>query len=161
MSGERTLLRSLVAVAAMVLVAAGCGPAREPAQGAAPGQPASAGGEPLRVKDNGRPEITSQGISRDVVGKVIRVEEIHGTQPGTEWTFEADEYRRIDIRERRPTATGVDLLVFMLTKNNPRPDEEDVQVAGQLRMSYEWKAGKWVLQKIENVSFRYSVGIAT
>lgn len=155
------LLRSLAVIASMVLVAVGCGPAREPSQGAAPGQPAAAEEGTVRVQDKGRPEITSEGISRDVVGKVIRVEELHGAHPGTEWTFEADEYRRIDIRERHDSATGVDLLVFMLTRNNPRPDEEDVQVAGQLRMSYEWKGGKWVLQKIENVSFRFSIGVAT
>jgi len=144
----------------MVLVAVGCGPAPERSQGAAPGQPASAEGT-LRVQDKGRPEITSQGISKDVVGKVIRVDEMHGAHPGTEWTFEADEYRRIDILERRATATGADLLVFMLTRSNSKPGEDDVQVSGQLRMSYEWKGDKWVLQKIENVSFRFSIGVAT
>src|SRR5687768_10545058 len=62
----RTMLRSLAVIAATVLVAVGCGPAREPSQGAAPGQPAAAEEGTVRVQDKGRPEITSQGISRDV-----------------------------------------------------------------------------------------------
>jgi hypothetical protein len=30
-----------------------------------------------------------------------------------------------------------------------------------LRLRYEWQGARWVLRSIENVSFRYSVGIAT
>ena len=153
------MLKNLALIAALVLAAAGCRPAPDLSVS---GPPSSAKREgALHVEDKGAPQITSQGISRDVVGKVVTVGEIHGAQPSTEWKFEADEYRRIDILERRSTPTGVDLLVLMLTRSNPKPDEDDVQVAGQLRLYYEWKGEKLMLEKIENVSFRYSIGVAT
>ena len=47
----------------------------------------------------------------------------------------------------------------MLTRS--RPGEGDVQVSGQLKLRYEWKGKQWVLRSIENVSFRYSVGVST
>src|SRR6185503_16305938 len=100
-------------------------------------------------------------LSKDVVGKVVEVGEVNGFQPSTEWPFEAAEYRRIDILERQASQTGVELLIFMLTRNNPKPGEDDVQVAGQLRLHYEQQGSQWTLRRIENVTFRYSVGVAT
>jgi len=92
------------------------------------------------------------------VGWVVEVSEATGSGPSTKWTFEAGEYRRVDIHERHPTETGVDLLVFMLTSNNPGPEEDAVQVSGQLRLRYDWKDKQWILRHIENVTFRYSFG---
>jgi hypothetical protein len=156
------MLRTILIIAAILFASVGCGPKQEPSKSVAPARPAFAEeGGALRVQDKGRPEITIQGISKDVVGWVVEVGEINGAQPSTEWTFEANEYRHIDILERHTTASGVDLLVFMLTRTNPKAQEEDVQVAGQLRLHYEWKGNKWVLRKIDNVSFRYSLGVAT
>ena len=125
-------------------------------------------GAPPFAKDNGavrpvqnseKPDITVATISKDVVGKVVTVPEISGLGPSDKWTFEADEYRRIDILDKSPTATGVDLLVFMLTRS--RPGEGDIQVSGQLKLHYQWKGKQWVLHSIENLSFRYSLGVST
>ena len=96
-----------------------------------------------------------------MVGRVVEVPEISGAGPSDQWTFEADEYRRIEILESSPTATGLDLLVFMLTRSNPKPDEIEVHVSGHLRLHYEWKGKQWELRRVENVSFRYSLGVAT
>jgi hypothetical protein len=122
---------------------------------------AEKGGSLQPVQNSGRPEITVGKISKDVVGRAVDVQERSGSGPSDKWTFEADEYRRIDILERHPTESGLDLLVFMLSRANPMPGESDVQVSGQLRLHYEWKGRQWVLSSIRNVSFRYSVGVAT
>lgn len=156
----RIMVRIALTVPAIVFVLGGCGPNREPSPGATPSPPAFAGkgGSLHPVQDSDRPEITSERISKDVVGRAVQVTELTESGPATEWTFEADEYRRIDVLERHVTETGIDLLVFMLTRSNPKPDEDDVQVSGQLRLHYEWKDKQWHLGNIENVTFRYSVG---
>jgi hypothetical protein len=157
---RRIMVRIAFTTAAIVLALAGCGPNREPSSGAAPSPPTGAGnGSPLhRAQNSDRPEITIERISKDVVGSVVQVSELTESGSTTEWTFEAGEYRRIDILERRNTETGIDLRIFMLTRNNPKPNEDDVQVSGQLRLHYEWKDKQWVLRNIENLTFRYSLG---
>jgi len=152
------VIRAVLIAVVIVSGFAGCGEKPE-----SPGLPPSAGnGGPLRsAQSPERPEITAGRISKDVVGRVVNVPELSGAGPSDKWTFEAAEYRRIDIVERRPTADGLDLLVFMLTRSNSTPGESDVQVSGQLRLRYEWKGGKWLLRSIENVSFRYTLGVAT
>ena len=135
---------------------AGCGERPE-----VTGTPPSAedGGALRSVQDSQKPEITTGKISKDVVGRVVVVPEASGAGPNDKWTFESDEYRRIDILDRSPTATGLDVLVFMLTRS--RPGEGDIQVSGQLKLHYEWKGKQWVLRSIDNVSFRYSLGLST
>ena len=135
---------------------AGCGEKPEASgSSTAPGDSGS-----LRsVQDAQKPEITVAKISKDVVGKVVTVPDASGTLPDDKWTFEADEFRRIDILQRNPSSDGIDLTVFILTRS--RPGEGDIQVSGQLKLHYEWKGKQWVLQKIENVSFRYSLGVST
>jgi hypothetical protein len=113
------------------------------------------------VQNAERPEITPGKISKDVVGRVVEVPELSGSGPSDKWTFEAGEYRRIEVLEKHATATGLDLLVFMLTRSDPKPGESDVQVSGRLRLHYEWKEKQWILRSLENVSFRYSLGVAT
>jgi hypothetical protein len=93
------------------------------------------------------------------VGWVVPLSELTGSGPATQWTFEADEYRRLDILERHVTENGIDILVFMLTRNNPGPDDDDVEASGQLRVYYEWKDRRWVIRSIRNLTFRYSVGV--
>jgi hypothetical protein len=116
----------------------------------------------MRPVQNGeKPEITAGRISTDVVGRVVDVPELSGNGPSDKWTFEASEYRHIDILEKRATTSGMELLVFMLSRSNPKAGDADVQVSGRLRLRYEWQGARWVLRSIENVSFRYSVGIAT
>ena len=143
----------LLVLTAVTLAAAltACGQAREPA-------PAPAASGLQRVQNTDRPEITPQAVAKDVVGRKVMISELNQAGPEDEWTFEADEFRRVDILERRATETGADLLVFMLTMNVPGSQDLDVQVSGQLRLHYEWKNGQWRLGNIENLSFRYSIG---
>jgi hypothetical protein len=150
------MIRAVLIAAATVAGFVGCG-AKPDAPGASSAPKDS--GSLRSVQNSEKPEITADRISKDVVGRALVVPEVSGAGPNDKWTFEADEYRRIDILDRRPTAAGLDLLVFMLTRS--RPGEGDVQVSGQLRLRYEWKGKQWVLRSIENVSFRYSVGVST
>ena len=145
-----------VFVCAIVSCLAGCG-----AKPDSSGPPSAAGddGALRSVQNSEKPEITTGKISKDVVGRVVDVPELTGSGPSDKWTFEADEYRRIDVLDKRSTPGGVDLLVFMLTRS--RPGEGDVQVSGQLKLHYEWKGKQWVLRSIDNVSFRYTLGVAT
>ena len=156
------MLRSAVILFAAVSVLAGCDPGPERSTGSAstgPGMTRKAA--PRRVQDSRRPEIASEAISRDVVGWAVEIAEATGSGPNDEWTFEADEYRRIDILETNASEGALEILVFMLTRDNPKPGNHALQVSGRLRLRYEWRDGRWVLRHIENVTFRYSIGIAT
>ena len=150
------MIRAILIPVAIVAGLAGCG-AKPDSSGVSPS--AGDAGSLRSVQSSEKPEITADRISKDVVGRALVIPEVSGAGPNDKWTFEADEYRRIDILDRRPTAAGLDLLVFMLTRS--RPGEGDVQVSGQLKLRYEWKGKQWVLRSIENVSFRYSVGVST
>ena len=150
------MIRAILISVAIVASLAGCG-----AKPDSSGLPPAAGdaGSLRSVQSSEKPEITADRVSKDVVGRALVIPEVSGAGPNDKWTFEADEYRRIDILDRRFTAAGLDLLVFMLTRS--RPGEGNVQVSGQLKLRYEWKGKQWVLRSIENVSFRYSVGVST
>ena len=100
-------------------------------------------------------------IASDIVGRVIRVADVSGAGEATEWTFEKKEFRHVDVLERKVTGDTQTLVIFLTTRSNPEADEEQVQVSGKLQLRYERKAGQWVLTGIENLSFRYSVGVAT
>ena len=148
--------RTLPSVAAMLLALTGCGPAAE--------SPPNVARNPERlqlVQDSGKPEISAEKIVRDIVGRVVKVSDVRGTGPETEWTFEADEFRQTEILERHLTGNGSTLVIFMTTRNNPQPGEDAVQVTGKLQLHYEWRGGQWVLNKVENLSFRYSIGLST
>ena len=156
------MLRSAVILLAAVSVLAGCdlGPER-PGASTSTGPGTTRKAAPRRVQDSRAPEITAEAISKDVVGWVVDITEATGSGPNDKWTFEADEYRRIDILETRPGEGALEILVFMLTRDNPRPGNHALQVSGRLRLRYEWRDGRWVLRHIENVTFRYSIGVAT
>lgn len=112
------------------------------------------------VQASGKPEVTGEKIASDIVGRVVQVSELTGAGPATEWSFEADEFRHVDILERKLTENGLGLVIFMMTRNNPRSDEDHVQVSGKLRLQYEWREGQWMLTTIENLTFCYSVGLS-
>ncbi len=167
------MMRTVLMAAVIVFGFAGCGPKPEtaapapstPSASSAPSTPTTpstkSDGSLRPVQSAERPELTAEKISTDIVGKMVDVPEMSGNGPSDQWTFEADEYRRVEIVEKHPTAAGLDLLVFMLTRSNPKPGQVDVQVSGQLRLHYEWTDKQWTLKSIDNVSFRYSLGVAT
>ena len=53
------------------------------------------------------------------------------------------------------------IVILMTTRNNPGPNEDAVQVSGKLQLRYERTGGRWDLKAIENLNFRYTVGMAT
>jgi hypothetical protein len=144
-----------VAIALFCAVAA-CSPAPQSSTGG-PSGPAPQ----TANQDAPRPEITAEKIVRDVIGRVVKITEVNGNSPPTDWTFEADEFKQVEILEREATPAAAAITVFMTTRNNPGPDDEAVQVSGKLRLHYQRKDGEWVLRTIENLTFRYTIGIST
>ena len=144
-----------VAIALLCAVAA-CSPAPESSSG---------GSSNLAIhtanQDPARLEITADKIMRDVVGRVIKITEASGDSPPTDWTFEADEFRQVEILERETTLADAVITVFMTTRNKPGPDEEAVQVSGKVKLHYQRKGSEWVLMTIENLTFHYTIGIST
>ena len=145
-----------VAIALFCAVAA-CSPAPQSSTGSGPSGPTIQ----TANQDASRPEITAEKIMRDVVGRVVKITEVNGDGPPTDWTFEADEFKQVKILEREDTPAAAAITVFMTTRDNPGPDEEAVLVSGKLRLHYRRKGGEWVLTTIENLSFRYTIGIST
>jgi len=66
----------------------------------------------------------------------------------------------VEILDREITPTTAAITVLMTTHNNPEPDEEAVKVSGKLRLIYQRQGGAWVLKTIENLTFRYTVGVS-
>ena len=115
----------------------------------------------LPVQASAKPEITAEKIMTDIVGRVVLVSALTGTSQPTEWTFEADEFKQAEILDRRVTETEYTIVIFMTTRNNHKTGEDDVQVSGRLHLYYGWKESQWVLTRIDNLSFRYTLGQAT
>ena len=114
-----------------------------------------------KARKIGKPDITSEKIVRDIVGRVVKISDSARTRPPDEWTFEATEFRQVEILEKHGTQDKFTVVIFMTTRNNPGPNEDHVQVTGKLQLQYEWRGGQWTLTGIENLSFRYTVGVAT
>jgi hypothetical protein len=106
-------------------------------------------------------EFSAEKIMRDVVGRVIKITNVAGDSPPTDWTFEADEFKQAEILMREGTPAAAVLTVFMTTRNNPGPEEDAVQVSGKLKLHYQRKGGAWVLTTIENLTFHYTIGVST
>lgn len=149
------MVRIVLSVTAILFALTGCSPAPESTSNVTPSP-----GELRLVQEAVKPDIAAEKIGSDIVGRAVHVAELTGAGPETEWTFEAGEFRQVDILEKHVTEKGLTLVIFMMTRNNPRPDEDAVQVSGKLQLQYEWRAGKWILTTIENLTFRYSVGLS-
>ncbi len=150
------VIRNALNATAIVFALSACGPA--------PDKSADSAHEVDRLQPVQHPdkaEVSPEKIESDIVGRVIRVSDVAGAGEPTEWTFDKKEFRHVEVLERKVTGNTQTLVVFLTTRSNPADDEEQVQVSGKLALHYERKAGQWVLTGIQNLSFRYSVGVAT
>lgn len=158
-----TMLRTGLSTIVMLLASTVCVPGMDFAAAADP-RPASPAGRHAVV--NAVPEsagaaISTEKITHDVVGRMVKVEELTGAGPATEWRFEADEFRRVDVIERTVAEDGITLVVFMTSTSNRQADEDDViRVSGKLLLHYERTRGQWILKEIENLTFRYALGVS-
>ncbi len=157
------MARITVTLIAALVALAGCGRSSPPAPSSGSKSLMQAGGaEALpSVQKPDKPDVTSERILRDVVGKVVPISELTGLGPTTEWTFDPDEFRQINVLERRREDDGVAIVIFMTTRNNPQPNEDAVAVSGKLLLHYQWRGSEWHLRDIENLTFRYSIGQST
>ena len=156
------MMRITVALITVLFALAACGRAPAPSSGGVKSLVPAGGAEAVpSVQRSDKPEVTSERILRDVVGKVVPINELTGFGPTTEWTFDPGEFRQIDVLERRVEDDGLAIVIFMTTKNNPEPDEDAVAVSGKLLLRYQWRGKDWHLRDIENLTFRYSIGQLT
>ena len=105
-----------------------------------------------------RPDITAEKIAGDIVGRKLSIPELHGDGPDEPWVFDASEFIQVNIQEDTVTSTGGEtLVIFVTTRSHVKPDKTQIHVAGKLELQYEWKADKWVLATIRNLTTRYTV----
>jgi hypothetical protein len=154
--------RTVLSITVILFALMGCVPAPESSSNVTRNPAVPVGNRDLLhfVQESDKPEVATKKIVSDVVGRVIQVSELTGAGPATEWTFDADEFRQVDILEKHLTEKGLTLVIFMTTRNNPGPDEDPVQVSGKLQLQYERTAGQWILTTIENLTFRYTIGLS-
>lgn len=147
------MLRIICIALAALFALAACGPAPDVSSVARPGST-------IQTANQDQP-IPVETIARDFVGRVVPITEVNGNGMATEWTFDADEFRQIEILEKAVAEKSATIVVFMTTRNNPGPNDDAVQVTGKLRLHYERNGNKWTLKGIENLTFRYTVGLST
>ena len=150
-----TIVNALTATAILLAVAA-CSPSPDKSADIASSVERL---QPVQLPEKG--DVGPEKIESDIVGRIVRVSDVSGAGNPTEWTFDKKEYRHVEVLDRKVKGNSQTLVVFLTTRSNPDADEEQVQVSGKLQLNYERKAGQWVLTGIENLSFRYSVGVAT
>ena len=110
------------------------------------------------AKNARRPDLTSEKIAGDIVGRKLSIPELHGDGADELWVFDASEFIHVNIQEDTVTTTGGEtLVVFVTTRSDPKPDKSQIYVAGKLELQYEWKADKWVLATIRNLTARYTI----
>ena len=151
-----SIIRNALSVTAIVFAVTACGPA--PEKSSAITQKADRL-QSVQLPEKG--DVSPEKVASDIVGRVIRVSDVSGAGEATEWTFDKKEFRHVEVLDRKVTGNTQTLVIFLTTRSNPDADEEQVQVSGKLQLHYERKAGQWVLTRIDNLSFRYSVGVAT
>jgi hypothetical protein len=142
------------AIAVVLLVAlTGCGQAPDPSP------TVTRKVDLQQIANNARrPDITAEKIAGDIVGKKLSIPELHGGGADEPWIFDASEFIRVNIQEDTVTSTGGEtLVIFVTTRSHPKPDKTQIHVAGKLEVQYEWKADKWVLATIRNLTTRYTV----
>lgn len=144
------MLRILFTSAALCFALTACGEAPDT-------PPANAN---LRAANQEPQEIAVEKIARDLAGRVVPITELSGDGTPTDWTFEADEFKQVEIVEKQATENAITIVIFMTTRNNAGPNDDAVQVSGKLQLRYEREAGRWTLKTIENLTFRYTVGLA-
>lgn len=148
------MFRIILGIAAILLALTACTDAPDSSSGNA--------GDTLPAADQkaGKQTIPVERIAGDLIGRVVPITEATGDGTPTDWTFDAGEFRQIEIVEMQMTESAATLVIFMTTRNNAGPKEDAVQVSGKLKLHYKRKGGRWQLIDIENRSFRYTVGLA-
>lgn len=146
------MLRILFTVVALLFASAACTEAPDAASGS---------GTMPAANQDGAQLIAVEKIARDLVGRVVQITEVTGDGTPTDWTFEADEFKQVEIVEQQASDNVATIVIYMTTRNNAGPNDDAVQVSGKLQLRYERQGGNWQLKAIENLSFRYTVGLAT
>jgi len=86
-----------------------------------------------RLSHNGRPEITTEKIQKDITGRMV-----------AGWIFAEGEWRDIDIISSKYSGEKAKIEINLDTIRDK---------SGTLRLRYKWTGGKWKLVRIFNVDF--------
>lgn len=153
------MARIILSAVILVAFASACSP--ESPDAAQPPQTRSEprSGDSLPVQLTQKADITVAKILADIVGKQVRVNDAAGEAQPMDWKFEEDEPKQAEILERQEKDNSIALVVQMNTGGAPGSEDANVQLAGRLRLHYEWNGREWILRRIENVTFRYSRGM--
>lgn len=90
------------------------------------------------------PKITLEAIQKDIVEK--------DTDEGfMSWTFHKNEPREISIAKSKYEGDKAEIIIDIKTE---RTAIFRVQMAGKLRLHYEWISKEWNLIRVENLTFK-------
>ncbi len=114
---------------------------------------------PVATKDQAA--ITAEKIKQDLIRRKVLIYGTNQDLPDDVWTFDSDEPKQVQILDQQVTRDGLTVVILMTTVDNPsRYQEEPIGVSGKLRLDYVKQGSRFVLRNIENLSFRYSVGVS-
>jgi hypothetical protein len=116
------------------------------------------GGDSLRVQLPQKTEITVAKVLKDIIGKQVQATDAAGQAQPMSWTFEENEPKQVEILERQAKDNDIALIIQMSTSGAPGSQDANVQLTGRLRLHYQWNNQDWILGRIDNVTFRYSIG---
>jgi hypothetical protein len=146
------MIRAILIVAIVLPALAGCGQAPDPT-------PTVMGKADLQeiARSARRPDITADKIAGDLVGRKLSIPELNGGGADQQWIFDASQFIRINIQQDTVTSTGgKTLVIFLTTRSNPKSGKTQIHIAGKLELQYEWKADKWVLATVRNLTAHYT-----
>jgi hypothetical protein len=105
--------------------------------------------------------LTAEKIKQDLVRRRVPIYGTSEDLPDSVWTFDSIEPKQVQILEQQLTPEELTAVILMTTVDKPsRYKEEPIGVSGKLRLNYVKERGRFVLKNIENISFRYSVGVS-
>jgi len=113
--------------------------------------------QPIKKSTAIKSSIPLSKIYQDIVGKSLDIFWIDGGYQ-TKWTFAANETREIEIVKSEIGKENASVTIRMLTQD-AAPNENGLwsSLKGNLRLQYERIAGGWLLTKVENIDFKYTV----
>jgi hypothetical protein len=115
----------------------------------------------IPVVQHDQTALTVEKIKQDLVRRRVHISGVTEDLPDDVWTFDSDEQKQVEILEQHVIDKGVTVTILMTTgDNSERNEEEPIELSGKLRLHYLKQGGRFILKEIQNLSFRYSVGVA-
>jgi hypothetical protein len=115
----------------------------------------------IPVMQHDQAVLTVEKIKQDLVRRRVHISGVTEDLPDDVWMFDFDEPKQVEILQQQATDRGLTVVILMRTGDNPnRNEEEPIEVSGKLRLDYLKQGSRLMLKDVENLTFRYSIGIA-